>query len=1028
MSRSIEVKIIGDASSLGRAFAQAGIAVDGFGRSAHGFGRSLAMVGTAALATGAVLGGALAAGAVFSLKKFAEFEQALNTFQSVAGATGDEMERVSDRAKELGSDLDLPGASAKDAAEAMSELAKGGLDVGDSMDAAKAAIQLATAAQVDNAHAAEIMADALNTFNLEGTDASHVADLLANAANKTTASIDDMAMALKPVGGIAHALGLSIDDTVTALAMMADAGIKGSDAGTSLKTMLLQLSAPTDKAAAAMKDLGFNAFDMQGNLKPLPALIEQWNTATAGLTDQQRLAAEKIIFGNDAIRAAGAILDQQPSKWDAFKDAMMRSGSAAEIAGSKSKGLQGSFDALNSAAETLAIAVGEKLAPHVETAVRRFGDWVAKISEADSLSGMLAAAVEGVGDVFRDVGGIIMDALGQINWAKVAEGAGELLSGLLSLIGKIDWPAVTAAIGTGLGNAIKQVNWGAVLKTILTAFGTLAQSIDAVFGSPIQKMLREAAAGYLEFAASVLDAFAKVAEIAGTIDDIGGILGKSPFHDLADSARDSADGLRSSAAEARNWMTPAEQLVQKQHELAVETGKTSAAWESMVVQMRSGDPFGQLATATLPQLATALANTKTKFDLTDVAVLTLTQSLGRVPTTVETQALLRDPEARAALSAWLAQLGLAPKDVETVARLLAEGAIRTAGELKGVIDELSSKEAKPTARLNDQPLRATAAAIPPFLTGLTGQMTAAGNTMGTGTTRGLQTGLAPTRPQTSTFFNGVRTLVAGMAGPFNSAANTVGGRAAAGLKTGMNPMQGHARTETNEAKAAISGQAGGFRSVGSTLGSSVTSGFMAGIGGLVSAAANAVTAAINAARAAAAAGSPSKHMWRLGEDMMSGLKLGWEKERPQFQTVTKETVEKAIRAMDAARQGCRLTTAIGAEMGSHLVEGFQDGAGMGGAGDGLANPLIGATGLLVPPPPGGFGGGGGAAPVHGVPAGALAPGPRPYVPVLTDPVPRQTVIVNVSGSVVSERDLVYAVRDGLAGLGASTPTLWGARA
>lgn len=654
MARSIKVEIIGDASSLSRAFGQAS-------GSAAGFGSKMATVGKAAGVAALAIGGVLVAGAIVAAKKFAEFEAALNTFQAVSSATAKQMEAVSDRAKELGNDLTLPGTSAKDAALAMTELAKGGLSVGEAMDAAKASIQLATAAEVDGAHAAEIMSDALNTFNLTGKDAAHVADLLANGANATSASIDDMAMALKMVGNVAHQVGLSIDTTTVALGLMADAGLKGSDAGTSLKTMLLNLAAPTDRAAALMAELGFKTMDLHGELLPMPALIDNWRAATEGMSSAQELAAMKVIFGTDAVRAAGAILGSEKGKWDDMAAAMGRQGSAAEVAAAKSKGLKGAWDGLKSSLETAAITIGAKIAPALETVIRKVAEFVNKLSNAKSAGDAFNIILDAIGSVLSKIGSKLMDAVGAVNWNAVGQKMFSLLAAAIppafSGLAK-----VFAGLFTGIGEAI-----GEALNT---------QIVNA---------LQSVTAGVASALAGVVSSIADVAEAFDTLD---AALPGHPMGEFADKLRDVEDALHGVEKRAHDFKTADEKLneeIDKGNEIIQTQAQATQHWADRLHGLQG---TVKVTGSDLDKMAAAVVGTTGQMKIADAAALVLAAHYGRVPTKIETKALLHDPEARAKLEAWVAKINGTPATVKTKAEMAAEGAIKEANNLHGRINAI----------------------------------------------------------------------------------------------------------------------------------------------------------------------------------------------------------------------------------------------------------------------------------------------------------------------------------------------------
>jgi TP901 family phage tail tape measure protein len=323
---------------------------------------SFGAVATKALVLTGVAAGV--AGAA-SVKMAGDFEQSLNIFKSVTGATAQQMAQVAARARELGKDISLPGISAKDAAVAMTELAKAGLDVNQSLAASKGVLSLAKAGNLDVGDAASIAAKALNAFGLAGTEAVKVADLLAAAANASSAGVDDIALGLAQVGAGAKQMGVGLQDTIAALALFTNAGIRGQDAGTSLKQMFLQLAAPTDKASELMKQLGLDFFDAKGNFIGLEKSAGLLSTKLAGLTQEQRNNALATIFGSDSMRVAAILADQGAAGFDKMAKAVGRQGAATELAAAQNAGFNGALDNFKSTLETLATDLGTKLLPPV---------------------------------------------------------------------------------------------------------------------------------------------------------------------------------------------------------------------------------------------------------------------------------------------------------------------------------------------------------------------------------------------------------------------------------------------------------------------------------------------------------------------------------------------------------------------------------------------------------------------------------------------------------------------------------------
>lgn len=467
--RRVEVVIAGDASSLNRAFGSAG-------KSASLFSKSLKFAG-------AYIGiQQLSRGFTSIVTQAADFEKTLSVLQATSDATGAQMKQVSSTAMKLGSDIRLPGTSASDAASAMLELSKGGLSVKQSMDAARGTLQLSAAAQMENADAARVVADALNAFSLSGEQAGRVADLLAASANATTASMPEMADALKQSSAVAKQLHVPIGDTVTALGLLANAGIKGSDAGTSLKTMLLRLSAPAANASKMMKQLGVTSFDAHGKMLPLPVIADDYRKALSGLSDKQKAAALNTIFGTDAIRAANVILGKGAPAFEKMSKAVNKQGVAAQLAAAQNKGFTGAMDAFKSTMSTLAIQLGTTWLPRLTQlmlALSQMASWlgvhVPAAWERMKSAGQTAvtwfkanllptfqATVERIKAVWRFMGDDIMRVAGTVfrNIVNVVRPALQTVVGAIRVVAALirgDWSALWGAVKQTVSGALRTV-------------------------------------------------------------------------------------------------------------------------------------------------------------------------------------------------------------------------------------------------------------------------------------------------------------------------------------------------------------------------------------------------------------------------------------------------------------------------------------------------------------------------------------------------------------------------------------------
>lgn len=455
-----------------------------------------------------VAGAAAAAGAIAGIATIGmAYEQTLNTFQAVSSANAEQMGRVAAAAKALGNDMSLPATSAADAAKAMTELAKAGLSVDQSLAAAKGTLQLSAAAEVDAAKAAEITANALNMFNLSGDRAGYVADVLANSANASSAEITDMADALKMAGAVMNSAGVSIADTAAMLGVLANNGMKGSDAGTSLKQMFLSLEAPSKPARAALADLGIKVYDAAGKMNSARDIIGQFSGSLGKLTQQQRDHALSAIFGSDAVRAANIIFGEGVTAFDDMKAAVERSGGAADVAAAKTKGLRGAWEGLKSQLETVAISIYEKASPAVESFVRSIANGIPQAQKA--IGGMVDAFVGG----FQNPDALIGPSVSrwQALFLQVGATFHDVWSGMQE--GLVD-----DDIGHQIGNAIRVI--GETARDFLpTVKDMLGDIIDA-------------AGGLLAVAKPILDtlftlfvpaAGAAVAVVVGLVDGLGAL-------------------------------------------------------------------------------------------------------------------------------------------------------------------------------------------------------------------------------------------------------------------------------------------------------------------------------------------------------------------------------------------------------------------------------------------------------------------------------------------------------------------------
>jgi TP901 family phage tail tape measure protein len=326
---------------------------------------SLSGFGARVLKTSVVVGGlsaaiAATAVAVSSVKKAMNFEAELSTIQALTGATASEMAKMSALALKMGADTKY---NAMEAAQGIEELLKAGLTPATvQAGGLEAALNLATAGGIELASAAEIMSTALNAYKKDGMSAAEASNVLAGTANASATGVEDLRQSLAAVSAVAAGVGFTFADTNIALGLFANNGLKGSDAGTSLKTMLQNLQPVTKSQVKLFRALGLvtkdgaNAFyDAKGNIKPLQAISGTLRKSLEKLTNQQRALALEMMFGTDAVRAANILYTEGADGVKTFQ-AEMSKVTALDVAKKKMDNAAGAVEQFKGALETLQIS------------------------------------------------------------------------------------------------------------------------------------------------------------------------------------------------------------------------------------------------------------------------------------------------------------------------------------------------------------------------------------------------------------------------------------------------------------------------------------------------------------------------------------------------------------------------------------------------------------------------------------------------------------------------------------------------
>jgi TP901 family phage tail tape measure protein len=395
----LSASVAGFNRDMGKATQSVGHLEKTVARTSKNVDQDMKRLGGLSMATGALLAG----GFLLASKATMDFEKTMSGVRAVSNASAAQMRQLSAAALKAGKDTAF---SASEAAQAEAELAKAGVSTRDILQGGlRGALGLAAAGQLELADAATLAAQAMNIFKLGGDDVTHIADVLAAGANKSAADVGQLGAALRQGGLLAAQTGLSLEDTVGALSAFADNALIGSDAGTSLKTMLQRLTPQSDEAAGMMKTLGLSAYDAQGQFVGLEAFAGQLQHSFAKLTPEARNSAMGVIFGSDAVRAANILYEQGAAGVHAYTEAVNDNGAAGRMAAIQMDNLAGDLEQLKGSLETALIGSGSKatgvlrgMTQATNAAIGAFIDMPAPVQTA-------VTAVAGIGGAAALAGG-----------------------------------------------------------------------------------------------------------------------------------------------------------------------------------------------------------------------------------------------------------------------------------------------------------------------------------------------------------------------------------------------------------------------------------------------------------------------------------------------------------------------------------------------------------------------------------------------------------------------------------------------
>ncbi len=350
-----------------------------------------------------------------AVKTAADFDSAMSKVAAVSGATGSDLEALRDKAREMGEKTKF---SASEAAEAMNYMAMAGWKTEDMLSGIEGVMNLAAASGEDLATTSDIVTDALTAFGLTAKDSGHFADVLAAASSNANTNVSMMGETFKYCAPIAGSLGFSVEDTAEAIGLMANAGIKSTQAGTSLRTIMTNLSGDVKICGASIGEVTVATTNADGSMRDLSDILADCRTAFSGLSESEKAAAAESLVGKNAMSGFLALMNAGEADINKLSSAIDNcDGSAASMAETMNDNLAGQLQILKSQLEELAISFGELLMPAIRTIVgwiQNFVDWLNSMDEGTrKVIVTIALVAAAIGPILIIVGKVI-SAVGTI--------------------------------------------------------------------------------------------------------------------------------------------------------------------------------------------------------------------------------------------------------------------------------------------------------------------------------------------------------------------------------------------------------------------------------------------------------------------------------------------------------------------------------------------------------------------------------------------------------------------------------------
>lgn len=458
--------------------------------------KTFSFMAKGATAASAGITGALAA----STAAGASFESQMSTVQAISQASESEMARLKALAKQMGIETKF---SATEAGQGLEYMAMAGWEVDSMLAGLPGIMNLAAASGEDLGQVSDIVTDSMTAFNLEASRSAEFADVLAQASARSNTDVATMGQTFKYVAPVAGALGFSIQDTATAIGLMANAGIKGEQAGTSLRAMLTRIVKPTAEAEAAMSRIGLTVSNSDGSMRSLDEILRDLRTGFAGLSESERASTAASLAGQEAMSGMLALINASDEDYEKLSDSIYHAkGAAEEMAGVRMDNLKGDVTLLKSSAEGAGIAIYEGLSEPFREGVQTGTEWLNSFTESveENLPTIrrevksAGSSLMGFADPVLDLGSwflqhpeVIQGGLTGLVSALLTFKAAKGITSAVKLFGSLSgmitaWPVAAAglAIGgiAGITSAVKAATRERAVKNLAEHFGDVTLSIE----------------------------------------------------------------------------------------------------------------------------------------------------------------------------------------------------------------------------------------------------------------------------------------------------------------------------------------------------------------------------------------------------------------------------------------------------------------------------------------------------------------------------------------------------------------------